>query len=43
MRYTDKQMNDGRARLKRLLPDAEAYARNNLRNPDIQMQFTSDR
>ncbi|MFG6572146.1 hypothetical protein ACGYLO_11130 [Sulfitobacter sp. 1A13353] len=41
MQYSDKQMKDGRARLKRLLPEARAYARKAMRNPDIQMQINT--
>jgi len=41
MQYSDKQMKDGRARLKRLLPEARAYARVAMRNPDIQMQVNT--
>jgi len=43
MRYTDKQMKDGRARLKRLLPEARAYARKAIRDPNIQMKVNTTR
>lgn len=41
MQYSDKQMKDGRSRLKRLLPEARAYARVAIRNPDIQMRVNT--
>lgn len=34
MKFSDKRISDGRARLKRLLPDAKKWALAAIRNPD---------